>query len=53
MVVFHGPGMEIYQNIRGIMTKEDPELLGRNFTYYGYLATFVPKATLLQKITWV
>jgi len=53
MVVFHGPGMEIYQNIRGIMSVEDPELLGRNFTYYGYLATFVPKATLLQKITWV
>ena len=52
MVVFHGPGMEIYQNVRGIMTKEDPELLGRNFTYYGYLATFIPKATLLQKITW-
>jgi hypothetical protein len=52
MVVFHGPGMEIYQNIRGIMSVEDPELLGRNFTYYGYLATFVPKATLLQKITW-
>jgi HK97 family phage prohead protease len=52
MVVFHGPGMEIYQNIRGIMTVEDPELLGRNFTYYGYLATFIPKATLLQKITW-
>jgi HK97 family phage prohead protease len=53
MVVFHGPGMEIYQNVRGIMTKEDPELLGRNFTYYGYLATFIPKADLLQKCTWV
>ena len=52
MVVFHGPGMEIYLNVRGIMSKEDPELLGRNFTYYGYLATFVPKATLLQKITY-
>ena len=52
-VVFHGPGMEIYLNTRGIMSVEDPELLGRNFTYYGYIATFVPKATLLQKITWV
>jgi len=33
------------------MTVEDPELLGRNFTYYGYFATFLAKDTLARKWT--
>jgi HK97 family phage prohead protease len=53
MVVFHAPAMEVYENVRGIMSVEDPNLIGRTFSYYGYLATFVAKASLLQKITWV
>ena len=52
MVVFHAPAMEVYENVRGIMSVEDPNLIGRTFSYYGYLATFVAKASLLQKITW-
>ena len=53
MVVFHAPAMEVYENVRGIMSVEDPNLIGRTFSYYGYLATFVAKASLLQKIIWV
>jgi hypothetical protein len=53
MVVFHAPAMEVYENVRGIMSVEDPNLIGRTFSYYGYLSTFVAKASLLQKITWV
>lgn len=50
-VILHAPAFEIYENVRGIMTVEDPELLGRNFTYYGYFATFLAKSTLARKWT--
>jgi len=50
-VILHAPAYEIYENVRGIMTVEDPELLGRNFTYYGYFATFLAKNTLARKWT--
>ena len=39
-LVVHAPACEIYENVRGIMSLEDPNLLGRQFTYYGYFATF-------------
>jgi hypothetical protein len=45
--------MEVYENVRGIMSVEDPNLIGRTFSYYGYLSTFVAKASFLQKFTWV
>jgi HK97 family phage prohead protease len=58
MLVVHAPAIELYENVRGIMSKEDPELLGRNFSYYGYFATFFQDATdatpgsrFVQKIT--
>jgi HK97 family phage prohead protease len=50
LLVVRAAGFECYENVRGIMTKEDPELLGRNFTYYGYFATFVTDATMIQSI---
>ena len=50
LLVVRATGFECYENVRGIMTKEDPELLGRNFTYYGYFATFVADATMIQSI---
>ena len=50
LLVARAAGFECYENVRGIMTKEDPELLGRNFTYYGYFATFVADATMIQSI---
>ena len=51
LLVARASGFECYENLRGIMTTEDPELLGRNFTYYGYFATFVADATMIQSIT--
>jgi hypothetical protein len=50
LLVVRAAGFECYENVRGIMTVEDPELLGRNFTYYGYFATFVTDATMIQSI---
>ena len=50
LFVVRAEGFECYENIRGIMTKEDPELLGRNFTYYGYFATFATDADMIKYI---
>jgi len=50
LFVVRSSGFEIYENVRGIMTKEDPELLGRNFTYYGYFATFATDADMIKYI---
>ena len=50
LLVVRAAGFECYENVRGIMTKDDPELLGRNFTYYGYFATFATDATMIQSI---
>ena len=45
MLVVHAPAIEFYEQVRGIMSVEDPALLGRNFSYYGYFATFFQDAT--------
>ena len=50
LFVVRAEGFECYENVRGIMTKEDPELLGRNFTYYGYFATFCTDADMIKYI---
>jgi HK97 family phage prohead protease len=44
MLVVHAPAVEFYENVRGVMSLEDPTNLGRTFTYYGYFATFFQKA---------
>lgn len=58
MLVVHAPAIEFYEQVRGIMSVEDPALLGRNFSYYGYFATFFQDAAdatagsrFVQKIT--
>ena len=50
LIVARAEGFECYENVRGIMTNDDPELLGRNFTYYGYFATFAPAPKMLRSI---
>jgi len=37
--------------VRGLMSVEAPGTLGRVFSYYGYVATFLPDPTMVQKIT--
>jgi hypothetical protein len=45
MLVVHAPAVEFYEQVRGIMSVDNPDLLGRTFTYYGYFATFFQDAT--------
>ena len=45
MLVVHAPAIEFYEQQRGIMRVQDPALLGENFSYYGYFATFFQDAT--------
>ena len=56
MVVAHTPkgsptsAFSFYEDVRGIMSVEDAELLGRNVTFYGYMATFANIPVCLQSI---
>jgi HK97 family phage prohead protease len=45
MLVVHAPAIEFYEQQRGIMSVENPALLGREYSYYGYFATFFQDAT--------
>jgi hypothetical protein len=57
MIVAHTPkgsptsAFSFYEDVRGIMTVEDAELLGRNVTFYGYIATFANIPVCIQAIT--
>ena len=44
-LVVHAPACEFYEQVRGIMSVDNPDLLGRTFAYYGYFATFFQDAT--------
>ena len=50
MVVARGRAVEFYEQVRGIMSVEVPSTLGRTFSYYGYVATFIADATQVQSI---
>jgi hypothetical protein len=61
MIVAHTPtagqngsatsGFIYYEDFRGIMSLENPTLLGREMTAYGYIATFAAIPVCLQAIT--
>jgi HK97 family phage prohead protease len=57
MIVAHTPrnsatsAFSFYEEIRGIMTVENAELLGRDVTFYGYIATFANIPVCIQSIT--
>ena len=50
MVVARGAAVEFYEQVRGIMSVESPSTLGRVFSYYGYVGTFIADATQVQSI---
>ncbi len=50
MVVARGSAIEFYEQIRGLMSVEVPSTLGRQFSYYGYVATFIADSTQVQSI---
>lgn len=51
MVVARAQAIEFYEQIRGLMSVELPSTLGRNFSYAGYVSTFIADSTQVQKIT--
>ena len=51
LVVARGEAIEFYEQVRGLMSVELPSTLGRNFSYAGYVSTFIADATQVQKIT--
>ena len=40
MLIVHAPACEIYEAQQGMRSLENPDLLGRTFSYYGYFSTF-------------
>jgi HK97 family phage prohead protease len=50
LVVARGQAIEFYEQIRGLMSVELPSTLGRNFSYAGYVSTFIADATQVQSI---
>ncbi|MGA0081770.1 MAG: HK97 family phage prohead protease, partial [Ilumatobacteraceae bacterium] len=50
MIVARGSACEFYEQLRGIMSVEVPGTLGRTFSYYGYVSTFIADADQVQSI---
>jgi len=50
MIVARGSACEFYEQVRGIMSVEVPGTLGRTFSYYGYVSTFIADADQVQSI---
>jgi len=51
MVVARTNAIEFYEQIRGLMSVEAPSTLGRTFSYYGYVATFIASSSMVKSIT--
>ena len=51
MIVARASAIEFYEQVKGLMSREVPLSLGREFSYYGYVATFLPDADLVKSIT--
>jgi len=56
-LVVHAPAVEYYEAQQGMRSVENPDILARTFSYYGYFATFAQDivagvgSTFVQKIT--
>lgn len=50
MVVARGTAIEFYEQVRGIMSVEVPSTLGRTFSYYGYVSTFIADGDQVKSI---
>jgi hypothetical protein len=51
MILARGNAVEFYEQIKGIITRDEPSTLGKVFSYYGYTSLFVADATMVSKIT--
>ena len=50
MILARGSAIEFYEQVRGLMSVEVPSTLGRTFSYYGYVSTFIADPTMVSKI---
>jgi HK97 family phage prohead protease len=46
-----GDAYEFYESIRGLMSVEQPSVLGRQFSFHGYVSTFAAIGGMIRKIT--
>jgi HK97 family phage prohead protease len=46
-----GDAFEYYESIRGLMSVENPGLLGRTMSFHGYVSTFAAIGGMIRKIT--
>jgi hypothetical protein len=57
MLVVHAPAVELYEAQQGMRSVENPDILARTFSYYGYFSTFAQNivagvgSLFVQKIT--
>ena len=50
LFVARGAAIEFYEQIKGVMSVEVPSTLGRTFSYYGYVATFIADSDQVKYI---
>ena len=50
LYVARGAAIEFYEQVKGVMSVEVPSTLGRTFSYYGYVATFIADADQVKYI---
>jgi HK97 family phage prohead protease len=50
LVVARSQAIEFYEQVRGLMSVETPNTLGRLMSYYSYVASFIGDATQVQSI---
>jgi hypothetical protein len=50
LYVARGAACEFYEQVRGLMSVEVPGTLGRTFSYYGYVATFIADSDMVKYI---
>jgi HK97 family phage prohead protease len=46
-----GDAYEAYESIRGLMSREEPSVLGRVMSFHGYVSTFAAIPGMIRKIT--
>ena len=46
-----GDAFEFYESIRGLMSVEQPSVLGRQMSFHGYVSTFAAISGMIRKIT--
>jgi hypothetical protein len=51
LVVARGKAIEFYESVQGIRTVDVPSTLGKTYSYYGYVSTFIADATQVQIVS--